>query len=269
RIRDVDPMAEWVEGRSLHFASMPHALRGISQRALGKRERAKIMLASTETVASIADLAAPERVIERCEIAAFGAALEVCRSLGATDFLELSGDFDMLMVKPSGGELAPISIDLFRGMVNVPATLGKGGEGFVGPLYDLRRGQSDDPAVRGYMAAARHRVSIAKEDAVMEFRAAAEDRIHAFDRALSGRRLVGHRLDAVMALVARLRTGLGDELRGISEDARITALDWADVVSEQAAHGAGFHGAAAGGASARPARPNGYRPERIDGVEAH
>ncbi|MEM8625784.1 MAG: hypothetical protein AAGG47_20030, partial [Pseudomonadota bacterium] len=35
---------------------------------------------------------------------------------------------------------------------------------------------------------------------------------------------------AVLSLVARLRAGLGENLAGVSEDARIIALDWADNV---------------------------------------
>ena len=57
------------------------------------------------------------------------------------------------------------------------------------------------------------------------------DRILAFDRALAGRPLDGHRLDAAVALVERLKAGLGGSLNGLSEDAQITALDWSAAIA--------------------------------------
>ncbi|MEM6678172.1 MAG: hypothetical protein AAF675_09895, partial [Pseudomonadota bacterium] len=170
----------------------------------------------------------PSRRIDKDELAAFGQGLEFCRSLGAFEFLEVSGDFDLLTVRPAIAEMAVISIDLFRGAVTIPAVQGGGG-GFEGALYELQRTVEKNAAARAYFARARHEMTIAREEAVLALRAAAEDRIHAFDRALAGRPLEGHRLDAVLSLVARLRAGLGDDLAGISEDARITALDWAEV----------------------------------------
>ena len=81
------------------------------------------------------------------------------------------------------------------------------------------------------MARARHALVATKEAAVLEFRAAAENRILNFDRALAGRPLDGHRLDAAVALVARLKAGLGGSLSGLSEDAQITALDWSAAIA--------------------------------------
>ncbi len=52
----------------------------------------------------------------------------------------------------------------------------------------------------------------------------------AFDRALAGRPLDGHRSDSALSLIARLRAGLGDELRGLGEAARITAMEWSLAV---------------------------------------
>ncbi len=81
------------------------------------------------------------------------------------------------------------------------------------------------------MARARHALVATKEAAVLEFRAAAENRILSFDRALDGRPLDGHRLDAAIALVERLKVGLGGSLIGLSEDAQITALDWSSAIA--------------------------------------
>ncbi len=81
------------------------------------------------------------------------------------------------------------------------------------------------------MARARHALVASKEAAVLAFRAAAEDRILAFDRALAGRPLDGHRLEAAIALIERLKAGLGGSLSGLSEDAQITALDWSAAIA--------------------------------------
>ncbi|MEO1467641.1 MAG: hypothetical protein AAFV86_01190 [Pseudomonadota bacterium] len=229
RMRVDDPAAPWSERRNQHFTTVPHALRAIARRALGDAESAEITFADTEGELERVD-EGPKRVVDKSEIKVFGQALEFCRTIGAFEFLELSGDYDMLMVQPMGAELTPITIDLFRGMARVPPSIGRHTEVFNGPLYELRRRGHEDETARAYFAAARRAMTMAREDAVLDFRAAAEDRIHAFDRALCGRAITGHRLDATLALVARLRTGLGETLHGISEDARITALDWAEAV---------------------------------------
>jgi hypothetical protein len=84
------------------------------------------------------------------------------------------------------------------------------------------------------MAQTRHAMVEIKEDAVMQFRAAAEMRILKFDQALAGRPLAGHLLDSAEALIARLKAGLGDSLTGLSEDAKITALDWSAAIGDHA-----------------------------------
>ena len=76
---------------------------------------------------------------------------------------------------------------------------------------------------------------ITLSDAGVVTREAAERQILNFDRALAGRPLEGHRLDSVVALVERLKAGLGTSLNGLSEDARITALDWSVSIETGAA----------------------------------
>ncbi|MEO1533671.1 MAG: hypothetical protein AAFU72_16010 [Pseudomonadota bacterium] len=232
RARENKPGAIWTEGRDQHFLTVPHALRGVARRAIGDKGSATLTFGNAEGVneaLEAVDDAGPKRKVDTVEMDAFGAALEFCRTLGAFEFLEVSGDFDILMVRPAGTDETPITIDLFRGAVSVPPTSGRGHDGFEGALYELQRNGEQNAAVRAYFAASRHAMTTAKEEAVLAFRAAAESRIHAFDRALANRPLQGHRLDAVLSLVARLRAGLGDDLAGISEDARITALDWAEA----------------------------------------
>lgn len=232
RAREKKAGAIWTEGRDQHFLTVPHALRGIARRAMAKHGFADLTFLGIEGASDAMealDDQSPARRVEKSEVDAFGAALEFCRTLGAFEFLEVSGDFDMLMVKPAGTDFSPITVDLFRGSVSVPAAAGRKHDGFEGALYELRRNLDQNAAARTYFAAARHAMTEAKEDAVLAFRTAAETRIHAFDRALANRPLQGHRLDAVLSLVARLRAGLGDGLTGISEDARITALDWAEA----------------------------------------
>ncbi|MEM9781914.1 MAG: hypothetical protein AAF899_05515 [Pseudomonadota bacterium] len=230
RMRLDDPMAPWSGSRQQHFLTVPHALRAVARRALDEREKSTLYFADVTGPIERAEEDLPTRDIEKTEIKTFGTALEFCRTLGAFEFLDLSGDFDMLIVQPAGTEMQPITVDLFRGMVAVPGTVSGKSEGFVGALYELRRNTQSNEVARSYYATARHAMTSAKQDAVLDFRAAAETKIHAFDRALAGRPIAGHRLDAAMSLVARLRTGLGETLHGISEDARITALDWADAV---------------------------------------
>lgn len=232
RMREDDPTAPWSEGRSQHFLTVPHALRAIARRATRDAEKAKLSFVDVDGPMEVAEPNGPTREIERTEIKTLGTALDFCRGVGAFEFLDVSGDFDILLVTPLGTGLDPITIDLYRGAVSVPSAHSREQAGFQGALYELRRNTHTNAAARAYFASARHAMTAAKEEAVLAFRAAAEDKIHDFDRALAGRSLLGHRLDAVMSLVARLRTGLGDTLEGISEDARITALDWAEAVEK-------------------------------------
>lgn len=256
RIREPHATAPWKEGRALHFASVPHALRGIANRALAERETVDLFLASVETTSELGAPDGTTRTVTRDDVKALGAALEFCRAFGAYEFLQVSGDFDLLLVQPASSDLNPVSMDLYRGVISLPSAYGRSNDGFEGALFDFRRHASEHRAVRNYLANARHAVAAAKEDAVLTFRAAAEDRILSFDRALCGRVLEGHRLDAVMSLVARLRAGLGDDLAGISEDARITALDWAEAVNNGGTRSTGTSRGAGNGSAGPGSGPS-------------
>lgn len=231
RVRDCADDASWHDGATQHFASIPHAFEGIARHALGERDEIELFVGGVEDPSSTDRGDGTTRTVTRSDIRALRASLDFCRAFGAYEFLDVSGDFDLIMVRPLGTELNAVNMDLYRGTMAVPVSYGGMNEYFEGALFDFRHHCNENPILRNYLAAARKAVSTAKENAVMNFRSAAEERILSFDRVLAGRTLTAHRLDAAMSLVARLRVGLGDDLNGISEDARITALDWAEAVN--------------------------------------
>ncbi len=120
---------------------------------------------------------------------------------------------------------------LQNGSVSMPCTNGSAITPFECPIHGFATHAAGNVLAQGYMARARHALVATKEAAVLEFRAAAENRILSFDRALAGRPLDGHRLEAAVALVERLKAGLSGSLIGLSEDAQITALDWSAAIA--------------------------------------
>lgn len=134
--------------------------------------------------------------------------------------------------------------------MTVPPVPGLTTEHVSVPLFDFERVISQNTEARTYLASLRHLLIEQKEGAILAFRAACESRILEFDRALQGRPLEGFRLDAVMALVSRLKAGLGQGLRGLSEDAQITAFEWANMIEMGGGFGSG--GAAAAGNEREP-----------------
>lgn len=239
RIREAKSDTSWQNGKWLHFQSLPHALRGIAARSLKKREMVELFIHVPENEAAIAENPGARRQIGKGDVAALTAALEFCAALGEIEFIDLSGDYDLIVAHPAGENLKPVTIDLFRGTLVVHGVFGNGTDVLEAPLFDFRRLLIDNQILRTYAASTRHALAAAKEEAVMTFRAAAETRILNFDRALAGRPLEDYRLDAVISLVARLKAGLGDNLSGLSEDAQITALDWSALIERTAANGGG------------------------------
>jgi hypothetical protein len=120
---------------------------------------------------------------------------------------------------------------LQNGSISIPCTSGAAITPFECPIHGFASHAAGNVLAQGYMARARHALVATKQTAVEEFRAAAEDRILAFDKALGQRPMDGHRLDAAIALVERLKAGLGSNLHGLSEDAQITALDWSMTIA--------------------------------------
>ncbi len=175
-------------------------------------------------------VAGVRRKVSTDDMEALDAALDICRHLGEAEFLDISGDFDIIIAGPPGA-LQPIVMHLKNGSISMPCTNGTTITPFECPIHGFAGHAADNVLAQGYMARARHALVATKEAAVLEFRAAAESRILNFNRALAGRPLDGHRLDAAVALVARLKAGLGGSLNGLSEDAQITALDWSAAIA--------------------------------------
>ena len=217
-----------------HNDSVPHALKEIAERARGDNPSAELSLRYSGPGGSGA--ASHPHTVDAETIASMEATLAICSHLGEAEFLQISGDFDVVIAKPAG-ELKPIIAHLNNGSMTMPCQTGSTITPFECPIYGFGEHASNNVQAQGYLATARHALVAAKENAVADFRAAAEARILSFDRALAGRRLEGHRLMAAQALVGRLKTGLGETLSGLSEDAQITALDWSTEIAETGGRG--------------------------------
>jgi hypothetical protein len=219
---------------SAHYVSVPHALKGIAERAFAHAGRADLTVYHNDPTVS-ERATGVTRSVSADDIEALNSALAVCRYLGAAEFLDISGDFDIVIVGPPG-DLSPIIMHLQNGSVSVPCTNGQSITPFECPIHGFAGHVAGNVLAQGYLARARQALVAAKEAAVMEFRAEAEKRILSYDRVLAkrahGRTLDGYRLDATMALVERLKAGLGSGLNGLSEDAQVTALDWTMVIAE-------------------------------------
>ncbi len=213
----------------VHHASVPHALKGIADRAFAHCGRVELMVQNNNPGAGDR-VAGVRRELSTDDIEALDAALDICRHLGEAEFLDISGDFDIVIAGPPG-ELQPIVMHLQNGSISMPCTNGTAITPFECPIHGFAGHAAGNVLAQGYLARARHALVATKEAAVLEFRAAAEDRILAFDRALAGRPLDGHRLDAAIARIERLKAGLGGSLSGLSEDAQITALDWSAAIA--------------------------------------
>jgi hypothetical protein len=222
RVRDAATGRTAMQGAPRHAASAPAALAIAARLALGAGDRVSVRLgnwnAGEEGLGQQHLIAAP--VVEALE-----RALGICARIGVADFLEISGDLERILVRPAGCGLDVMVMDLQRGTVAVPAT-GEGGSPAQTSLFDFESAADTVPAVAGYLARARHAVAASREAAIRDFREAAEERIMQFDAALAGRPLTGHRLEVAGSLVARLQAVLGDSLAGLSEAARVTALEW-------------------------------------------
>lgn len=227
RVRDVAGDAER-ELAPAHYPSAPHALLAIARRALGDRESRELTLHFSDRMR--AGAGGIGMTVSRGDIVALDEALSICREFGEPEFIDISGDFEVLVVQPPGGEQTAV-MHLSNGSVSMACGSGAGSLPFECPLHGFLNHLSESPGAQSYLAQVRHALVAEKTHAVMEFRAAAEEQIMRFDRALDGRRLDGFRLDSAIALVERLRLGLGSGLKGLSEDARITALDWAASIA--------------------------------------
>lgn len=226
RIRDVATGRAWTPYPARYCASMPAALATAAKLALGSNPEVSVRLGAWVSPEGGLD---NERVLTTETIAALDQALSICARIGTVDFLEISGDLDRVLVRPAESDLDTMILDLQQGTVSVPPVTASG-TGHKGPLFGFAEAVRTVPAVGSYLSRARHAVAIAKEQAIHEFRDAAEERINQFNAALAGRPLTGYRLEAASSLVARLQAGLGTSLVGLSEAAQMTALDWATLM---------------------------------------
>ncbi|GMG80959.1 hypothetical protein LNKW23_01710 [Paralimibaculum aggregatum] len=242
RVRERNDRHGWQPCAPADHASVPHALAAIARRAVGETGSANLRLHYHGLGEQEREGQGLRRAIETEDVDILEAALEGCQQVGDFAFMEVTGDFDLIMVKPPEPSLQPIVMDLFNRRLTMPPVPGLTNEHASMPLFDFQRVVSENAAARTYMAALRHMLVAQKERAVLEFRAAAEQRILDFEHALRGRNLESFRLDAVISLVTRLKAGLGDSLAGLSEDAQITAFDWAEAIEN-------------GGFRAEPSRP--------------
>jgi hypothetical protein len=227
RVRDLATGRTATQGAPRHAASAPAALAVAARLALGPQERVAVRLGNWNAGD---EALGQERVLTAHGVEALELALGICGRLGVADFLELSGDLDRVLVRPAGAALDVLVMDLGRGTVAVPPVVDAGGPAAQASLHDFESAADTVPAVAAWLARARHAVAAAREAAVRDFRAAAEERIMQFDAALAGRPLTGHRLEVAISLVARLQAVLGDSLAGLSEAARVTALEWAELM---------------------------------------
>lgn len=228
-----------------HHPSVPHALKGIAERAFAHKGAIDLTIHHSDEVAGDRGEGVRRKVTAE-DIDSLDTALGVCRLLGEAEFLDISGDFDIVMVAPPGGG-KPVLMHLANGSVTVPCTTGDSVTPFECPLHGFAGHAGSNVHAQGYLASARHRLAVAKENAVLDFRAAAESRILGFDKALGSRALEDHRLEIAVSLVERLKLGLGESLQGLAEDARVTALDWADMIDGKAVQHISLAHAAAGG----------------------
>ena len=230
RIRDVTTGRSWSPYPMRHIGSVPEALVLAAELALGPEEQMKVRMGAWTSEEPTLE---QERPISTDTIAMLQKAIENFKLLGSTDFLDISGDFDRLLVRPIGSSMEVISMDLARGTLAIPATDEQGSNAYQGPLYGFDTALRENAVVINYVAKARHDVASAKEEAILKFRELAEERIHEFDAAIGGRPLVGYRVTGASTLIARLQAGLGSSLLGLSEAAQVTALDWAENVNPQ------------------------------------
>ncbi len=242
RVRDRREEGAWQGAAPVDYPSIPHALCAIARRAVGRADSATLRLHYHALEEEERTAQGIRRVIDRDEVEILETALAHCQQLGEFAFLDITGDFDLIMIKPPDGSMRPIVMDLFNRRLTIPPVPGVTGGQVSAPLFEFERTIKETTDARTYLAALRNAMMQHKERAVLEFRAAAEKRILDFEYALRGRPLEDFRLEAVVALVARLKAGLGESLAGLSEDAQITAFDWALTIEAGRTQGPGSYG---------------------------
>jgi len=232
----VEVVEPGVDGTRRHLAtaahnSVPHALLEIAKRAHARCGPVELTFHRGSRKDAEEKALGPSRAVGTDEIEMLEAALKICATLGEAEFLEIAGDFDVVLVTPPGG-LRPIAMHLQNGTLSIPSVHSATDAPFECPIFGFADHIAHDLGAQNYLAQARHALVTEKTAAIDSFRLAAEKRILAVSEALGGRGLSEHRQLAVEGLVERLRAGLGSNLKGLAEDARITALDWSCSLGE-------------------------------------
>jgi len=234
----VEVAGDQAGGKNRHLASafhdsVPHAVKELAERAFKHSGPVELTFYRSNLKEGSDPSVAYNRNITGTDIAVLNTALEICRSLGDGEFLDISGDFDMIIATPPGN-LDPVIMHLKNGTVLVPSSTSPGSAPFQWAIYSFFDHASTNLAAQSYLAGVSKALLTEKETAIHEFRSTSERRVVDFHRALAGGKLTGHWLEAAEGLLARLRAGLGDTLVGISDDARGIALDLADAIESVA-----------------------------------
>ncbi|MEM7176904.1 MAG: hypothetical protein AAGD47_08665 [Pseudomonadota bacterium] len=251
-IRDPETGKTWHPMDRQVFPTIPHALHFAGQFALGDRETCSLKVFSRVRAAFSGKAVGIVEEISAIRLDALRACIEVCELMGEFEYLHVTGNFTTIVIQTVDHSFEPVVVDLERGTVTVPSTTG--GTSYVGPLFNPLKSISENRDAAIYFTQVNHRLTVMKEEAIWSFRAAAEERIVGFDKALGGQALTGYRMTAAETLVHRVRAGMGENLLGLSEQAQVTALGWAGLIgSTQAGQGANMRSGAAekGGAQVR------------------
>ena len=230
RVFEPHSSRSWRPYGARHFTSMPHALKQAAELSLGTEDTVPVQIVHGAAQGTVDE--GIETEITRTTLSSLNAALDICAEIGDIAFLDMTGDLDRITVRPRGSTLDPVVMNLRSGTVTVPTAGGPASTAYQGALLGFADAVRRDIHASTYVAQARHAVSREKESAILGFRAAAEKRIHDFNEALNDQPLIGYRLEAATTLVARLQAGLGSGLRGLNEEAQITALGWAAQIKK-------------------------------------
>ena len=228
-ITDPSTDKSWTPVSRQYFPALPHALQRIAEFALGNLDRCPVTLFARSRKLAGPQAFGKAATLSRAKLESLSAAIAFCDMLGEYEFLHVTGHFDSLVVQPTDKSMGSVIIDLERAAINFPGDMS--GPGYVCPLFNPKAQISQNREATNYITRLHHNLALAKEQAIWTFRSVAEERIFGFDKALAGQPLSDYRLTAAETLVNRLRAGLGDNLLGLSEQAQITALGWARLIT--------------------------------------
>ena len=217
--------------------SASHALASAIDRAVARVGDVEFVLQRADCPQGQVPPIGQRRQVDAAYVDHMKRGLAICNHMGATAFIQVSGEFGMITIAPPGG-LEPVVLDLEKGRVFVPSVrAGASDAPSEWPIAAFKERALDNAGAQNYLAAVRHAIVTAKEAAILDFHSAAAERIHSFDRALSGEPLTGHWRESAVGFIARIQSALGGQLNGLPEDARGIALDWCAQLAEAGARG--------------------------------